>query len=227
MPCDRSGTGTASAHRAGARRARPSGGAPLPVRTAAGKRDSHDRTGAEAAEKGGHGLACGGLPGAGGGGRRRRCSVLPGQRRGFGHLPGCQSQRGAGCKPAGEGGLGRSAERGRQRNSRRHGPEGGRPECGGQRHHGLSAQARLCGRTGQLHPHLGGGRRRGPGRSPGAEADHGNRAGARLRQSQRSDPLPDPQWGQRPSAKGGRVWHLAGQGHADPVPGGQQQPSHV
>ena len=48
-----------------------------------------------------------------------------------------------------------------------------------------------------------------------------------LRQSQRSDPLPDPQWGQRPSAKGGRVWHLAGQGHADPVPGGQQQPSHV
>ena len=33
--------------------------------------------------------------------------------------------------------------------------------------------------------------------------------------------------GQRPSAKGGRVWHLAGQGHADPVPGGQQQPSHV
>ena len=49
----------------------------------------------------------------------------------------------------------------------------------------------------------------------------------RLRQSQRSDPLPDPQWGQRPSAKGGRVWHLAGQGHADPVPGGQQQPSHV
>ena len=48
-----------------------------------------------------------------------------------------------------------------------------------------------------------------------------------FRQSQRSDPLPDPQWGQRPSAKGGRVWHLAGQGHADPVPGGQQQPSHV
>ena len=43
----------------------------------------------------------------------------------------------------------------------------------------------------KLHPHLGGGRRRGPGRSPGAEADHGNRAGARLRQSQRSDPLPD------------------------------------
>ncbi len=31
MPCDRSGTGTASAHRAGARRARPSGGAPLPA----------------------------------------------------------------------------------------------------------------------------------------------------------------------------------------------------
>ena len=35
-------------------------------------------------------------------------------------------------------------------------------------------------------------------------------------------------WGQRPfSKKVGRVWHLAGQGHADPVPGGQQQPSHV
>lgn len=65
------------------------------------------------------------------------------------------------------------------------------------------------------------------GRSPGAEADHGNRAGARLRQSHGAILSQTLSGDSALQQKADRVWHLAGQGHADPVPGGQQQPSHV